>query len=130
MPLVRFLGKWQIDMKEKASRQLAAVAGTLYLQARGHVALGSKVFDMRALLNGGNSSGRRRPLCRPRAALTRYGVRLTCLSFCAGAPVLVCGADDGSVVVYSMAGIYDEYASAEQEAGRLERALLASVYQQ
>ena len=70
-------------------------------------------------------------LRRPRSSLTRYGVRMTCCVFCPGpSPVLAVGADDGSVAVYSVAGLYREGASAEEEAGRLEAALRASVLQQ
>lgn len=68
---------------------------------------------------------------RPRTALTRYGVRVTCLSFCPDAPVLVCGADDGSLTVYSVASVCcSEAVPPDQEARRLEAALQASVYQQ
>ncbi|PRW45097.1 wd repeat-containing 78 [Chlorella sorokiniana] len=53
----------------------------------------------------------------PRAAATRLGTRFTALAFCQAAPVVVAGADDGTVCVYSLAGLYDAAAAAEAADG-------------
>eukprot|EP00887_Chlorella_sp_A99_P004216 scaffold15.g4216.t1 len=44
-------------------------------------------------------------MAKPRATATRYGIKLSALRFSPAAPVLACGADDGSVAVYSVAGL-------------------------
>ena len=59
---------------------------------------------------------------KPRASATRYGLKLTALRFSPASPVLACGADDGSVVVYSVAGL-EAAASWEEEKQRLQAAL-------
>lgn len=68
-------------------------------------------------------------LLKPRTSLTRYGMRLTTVCFNPAAPVLVCGAVDGSVAVYSCAGLYREGSNVEEESRRLEGVLRALVEQ-
>ncbi|KAL4448518.1 hypothetical protein ABPG75_005737 [Micractinium tetrahymenae] len=69
-----------------------------------------------------------RSVLAPRATATRFGVRLTALAFSRTAPVVVVGADDGVVSVYSLAGMYQVdgeggEASEQEQRQRLEAAL-------